>query len=332
MNKVVLKFTELSTGKTIEFPLISKYSIITGLSGSGKTQFYNYVLDEDSPFVKKECELPVVTATSGNINAIFDENNKMTRSVVFVDEILLKQYKISERLINQSNHLILSISRDIPFIGYAPLQSIFSINRDTEGWFVLSRLMDKSTLRISHLESDFDFIVTEARKDRSEHEFLSRWLDLSKVKLIAADGKDKIHRVLLQLNKNYNNPKILVFTDLSNFGLQYRLLEKRCKDNPNIVFYDYGSFEQMLFLSEFVKGHSELSPFDFITLEKFYEVVLEKYTEKLPFKYIHGKPLSECFLSECRSCEECEYFCNCKFPKIVGKDSGLLELSHNKNY
>ncbi len=43
MNKVVLKFTELSTGKTIEFPLISKYSIITGLSESGKIQFYKNV-------------------------------------------------------------------------------------------------------------------------------------------------------------------------------------------------------------------------------------------------------------------------------------------------
>ena len=81
-------------------------------------------------FVTRECELPVITATNENINAIFDINNRMERSVVFVDELLLKQHKMSEKLINQSPHLILSISRDILFIGYAPLESIFTIERD----------------------------------------------------------------------------------------------------------------------------------------------------------------------------------------------------------
>ena len=89
MNKVTIKFIQTSTGNTLEIPLISKYSIITGLSGVGKTQFYNYVLDNDSPFVTREYELPVITATSENINAIFDINNRMERSVVFVDELLL---------------------------------------------------------------------------------------------------------------------------------------------------------------------------------------------------------------------------------------------------
>ena len=90
MNKVTIKFIQTATGNTLEIPLISKYSIITGLSGVDKTQFYNYVLDNDSPFVTREYELPVITATSENINAIFDINNRMERSVVFVDELLLK--------------------------------------------------------------------------------------------------------------------------------------------------------------------------------------------------------------------------------------------------
>ena len=75
MNEIILKFTENDTGRQAEFKLISKYSIITGLSGIGKTWFYNYVLADEMAFVKTECELPVITATGENINAKFNGKN-----------------------------------------------------------------------------------------------------------------------------------------------------------------------------------------------------------------------------------------------------------------
>lgn len=53
MNEIILKFTENDTGRQAEFKLISKYSIITGLSGIGKTWFYNYVLADEMGFVKQ---------------------------------------------------------------------------------------------------------------------------------------------------------------------------------------------------------------------------------------------------------------------------------------
>lgn len=327
MNKVILKFTQMATGKILEIPLISKYSIITGLSGTGKTQFYNYVLDNDSPFVRKECEFPVITATSENINAIFNINNNMPRSVVFVDELLLKQHKMSEKLINQSSHLILSIGRDIPFIGYAPIESIFTIEREGD-WFRLDKLMDVDQIPVSRAVSDYDFIVTEAEANRSEHEFLTRWCINKSIQIIPAGGKDNIHKILLELNKKHGQPKILVLTDLANFGFQYRLLMKRCKDNPNITFYDYASFEEMLFSSEFIHGQTDKSPFDFITLERFYETVLQDYTKNTPLSYEHGKSLSECYLKECESeeADSCDFRCSSKFKQIVGKDSSLLKL------
>lgn len=325
MNKIILKFIQTSTGKILEIPLISKYSIITGLSGIGKTQFYNYVLDNDSPFVTRECDLPVITATSENINAIFDENNRMERSVVFVDELLLKQHKMSEKLINQSTHLILSIGRDIPFIGYAPLESIFTIERDGD-WFKLIKMMDADKILISRNVTDYDYIVTEAEEGRSEHELLTAWRQNESVQIIPAGGKDQIHKVLLNLNRNYGQPKVLVLTDLANFGFQYKLLLKRCKDNPNIVFYDYASFEQMLFESKFVHGKTDKSPFDFITLERFYEIILQNSTKDTPLSYQHGKPLAKCYLKECTSCDQCAYKCDEKYMCIVGRESGLVKL------
>ena len=325
MNKVTIKFIQTSTGNTLEIPLISKYSIITGLSGVGKTQFYNYVLDNDSLFVTRECELPVITATSENINAIFDINNRMERSVVFVDELLLKQHKMSEKLINQSPHLILSIGRDIPFIGYAPLESIFTIERDGD-WFKLLKMKDVDALPVNREFVEYDYIVTEAETGRSEYELLVAWNQNKFVQIIAAGGKDQIHKVLLELNRKYDHPKVLVLTDLANFGFQYRLLLKRCKDNPNITFYDYASFEEMLFRSDFVHGKTDKSPFDFITLERFYEIVLQDNTQGTSLFYQHGKPLSQCYLKECDSCDNCEYKCDKKYKCIVGKESGLLKL------
>ncbi len=247
MNEIILKFTENDTGRQAEFKLISKYSIITGLSGIGKAWFYNYVLADEMGFVKTECELPVITATGENINAIFNEKNLMERMIVFVDELLLKQYSIPEKLINKSKHLVLSISRDIPFIGYAPIRSIYNVKREN-GWFKVNRMMDIDKIKISKMSREYDFIVTESGLNRSEHELLINWAANPEIKIVAANGKDRVQKVLLELNKKYGNPGILVLMDLSNFGMQYQLIAKRCADNPSIFFYDYASCEEMLFI------------------------------------------------------------------------------------
>lgn len=269
--------------------------------------------------------MPVITATGENINAIFNEKNLMERMVVFVDELILKQYSIPEKLINKSKHLILSISRDIPFIGYAPIRSIYNVKREN-GWFTVNRMMDIDNIKISKMSREYDFIITESGLNRLEHELLINWAVNPGIKIIAANGKDKVQKILLELNKKYNNPKILVLMDLSNFGMQYQLIAKRCADNPGIFFYDYDSFEEMLFNSKFVNGQTQLNPFDYITLERFYEKALEEYTKGTKLAYHHGKKLPECYLSECNGCSNCKFNCDNKYEKIVGKDSGLLKL------
>jgi len=93
----------------------------------------------------------------------------------------------------------------------------------------------------------------------------------------------------------------------------------------NVKFYDYGSFEWMLFYSSFIKGTTRSDSFNFPTLEKYYEKLLEDATKGFPFEYKHGEPLSPCYLKECENNCCCDKFCIDKFKAIVGSKSCLLK-------
>ena len=72
-------------------------------------------------------------------------------------------------------------------------------------------------------------------------------------------------------------------------------------DNPGIKFYNYQSFEELLCVSQLVKNLQTTTlkyVFDYITIEKYYEEVLEELTAGSSLGYKHGKSLLKAFLDE----------------------------------
>ncbi len=315
-----IKFIQVSSGRDLEFDLISHYTSILGMkSAEGKTWFYNYVRSEiTNGSVKVESDLPYVFADTLNIDRVLETNE---RSIILVDELTLNKTSNMVNAYNLSNHLIVSISRTLPFNVTSPLQGLYTV-KEKAGWFVCSRLND---LELARPDYKYDVVITEACDERSENELLKQWRpDLT---IISANGNIKIPGTINKVSKMFPNKNILVLMDLFNIGQQYQVLVHVQRNSPNVKFYNYGCFEEMLFKSKFIGGNSSCEgALDFSTLEKYYENALEEFTNGTPYQYVHKKPLSGCYLSEYSDCYiKCDKYCTGKFKNIVGENSCLLK-------
>lgn len=146
-------------------------------------------------------------------------------------------------------------------------------------------------------------------------------------KVIPAGGKDKIAGILYNFTKSDNHKKILVLMDLANVSSQYKILIKRCKENPNVFFYPYASFEELLYKSRLVARLNKkchFIPYDFCTLERYYENALEEVTSGSNLEYRHKQLLlSWCYTDECKDCNrKCSLECNDKLSQILDSPVG----------
>lgn len=288
-------------------------------SAEGKTWFYNYVRSEiTNGSVAIESEFPYVFADTLNIDKILETDE---RSIILVDELTLNKTSNLINAYNLSKHLIVSISRTLPFNVTSPLQGLYTV-KEKDGWFICDKLND---LQLATSNYKYDIVITEACDGRSENELLKEWRpDLT---IIPANGNVKIPVIINKVSKMFPDKNVLVLMDLFNIGQQYQVLVHIQKNNPNVKFYNYGCFEEMIFKSKFISGpNSYADALDFPTLKKYYESMLERYTCDTPYQYVHKKSLSDCYLSECSICSiECAKRCDNKFQNIVGKSSCLLK-------
>ena len=280
-------FRQISTGNELFIDIYSHYTCIYGVdSGEGKTEFFEIVgSGVNTGDILIESELPFVLATEINFHSILTLSE---RSIIMVDEALILNDNTIKKA-NNSKHLIIAITRNMPLKASYPLCGIYFIKRNAKGWFTIEK---DDVLALAGNGDKFDTIITESGKQKSENELLSVYID----NLVAAGGRDKIEHVLRNING-----KVLVIADLGNIGGAYYILRKRCQQNPDIRFYNYQAFEELLVSSLLVKRYGNeiyLNPFDYLSLEQYYENVLESATAGTILEYKHGSRLAEPFLDK----------------------------------
>lgn len=275
-----------SDGKSVNVRLFSHYTCICGkFSGEGKSEFVSLLEDGISTGdISVVSKLPFAIATPGSLEALL---NIPDRSIIMIDEAEMLHSGFLSK-INQSKHLFITITRAFPLKLDYPLQGIYKLSRDND-WFVIE---NDSVLNVSDDCTGCKMVITESHKGRSEHELISCYLN----NVQAAGGRDRIEKLLRNTTED-----ILVLADLGNIGRAYAILAKRCKDNPGIKFYNYQSFEELLCVSRLVRNLQTTTlkyVFDYITIEKYYEEVLEELTAGSSLEYKHGKRLPEAFLDK----------------------------------
>jgi len=259
-----VRFIQKSTGKSLEIELVSHYTAILGLkSAEGKTWFYQFIRDELlNDAVSIESEVPCIFSDVLNIER---DLRSPERSIIIIDELTLNRTLNLINVYNKAKHLIISISRTLPFNVNAPFQGIYTI-KAVDGWFTCEHL---EGLRFAEREYQFDIVITEARDGRSENQLIKQWRP--DVYLVGAGGNIRVAMAINRIARKFPDKKILVLTDLFNIGQQYKNLIDVQSKCSNVKFYDYGSFEWMLFYSSFIKGTTRSDSLNFPTLEKYYE-------------------------------------------------------------
>ena len=287
MEYTDIAFRRKIDNKCLTVRLYSHFTCILGDSGIGKTCFFDTIADNAiTQEIEIKSEFPVVPTTAATLEAVLEVPE---RRVIFIDEanVFSQQGKMMSK-INHSQHLFLCIGRSNVCNGDYPIQGIYNLALDQDGWFQISHVPD---LNITATLKKDSRIITESASGRSESELLECFFE----NVVAANGRNNIQSILLHL------ASATVFADLGNIGRAYHLLYKRVKDHPNIVFYDYQCFEQLLYESPLIKQYHqemEISVFDKMSIEKFYEYLLTKMTINLNgFVYKHGKPLDRGYLS-----------------------------------
>lgn len=207
--------------------------------------------------------------TGASIEAVLGRTDE--KYVIMIDEYSILSGEIIGKA-RKSDHVFLCVTRAMPWRLSYPLQGLYIVSRSlSEGSELSFDLNHYNGLPLlKDISNSFDYIVTEASLNHSEQELLSLYFS----NLIPACGRDKINRVLVKLCKENPNCKILVFADLGNIGQAVHILEQKVKENPNIVFYDYMCFEQLLHESKLVKSlgkKSNIDRFSVLSLEEYFQ-------------------------------------------------------------
>ena len=324
MENCKIIFTDFLEDYSFSITLVSHYTTIIGFdSGEGKTWMFDSVSRKQAAGeLQIDCDYNVIFSTLESLD--LEE-----RTVIITDEFTISKSQSIINKINNCKHLILAITRTSLKRANSPLDGIYKIILTDDSVFSIQPINYESFLPLTRELSNVDIILTEAYESKSEHQFLSNLCELTgnKLKVIAAGGKDNIAKKLRYFSKEEPNANILVFMDLGNVSSQFKFLEKQCRKNSNIKFFDYVCFEELLSeskLFEKLKVIFNESVFDFLTPEKYYEKKLEIITKNTKYAYDHKKPiLSACYLIYCLSCvDSCELYNDRKFYELLDSEIG----------
>lgn len=277
-----LKTYEVKFKKGAEVASITLYShytcVIGKYSGEGKSEFLAEIAEGiQVGDVEIESELPVSIADATSLPGILTNPN---RQVVIIDELAMLRNNLI-RQINESIHLFVGITRGNPVRLEYPLKGIYSVNR-TLNWFNIISLSNTLPLITECRDCQ---VIMEGKPGRSEHELLAKYFK----NCIAVSGRNNLEHYLRD-----KDIEIHVYADLGAIGNAFSLLRKRCKNNPNIKFYDYQAFEQLLVESPLLsEDNLSFDNFNFMSFEKYYEFLLERILSNKGIAFKHGESLPD---------------------------------------
>ena len=275
MKVIPITFKHNESGEEFTIEISSHYTCISNDSGSGKTCFIDMLSRSlTTNEISVVCELPVHVATLADIDAFL---NYDARCVIIIDEstVLNSKYALLPKL-NRSKHLIICVSRAQPGCCAYAYQSLFSLRFTDAGFFEIERLCPFDITDI--VKGD---LLCESAPDRSEHAYFGKDLGA-----IPVSGKNNFIKYI-QPNKEYT-----IFTDLGGIGSTYQLFDS--EDVNRIRFYNYQAFEQLFVDSPILRNDEDVSNFDFVTTEQYYEY-LALHNKEVSVR--HGKPLPNELLS-----------------------------------
>lgn len=266
--------------------LYGRFTCIIGLeSGEGKSKLLDDLLNKQhikETSITNDRNLPYeILGNTPN-----DVRSYAKNTILIMDEVSTSEGAKVLDMCKVDMYFIM-ICRSMPIKNTYPICGIYHLSMVGE-WYAV----EPHKLKLYPENLPIDSIVTEAEDYHSEHELVSKYFP----NVISAHGRDKVTK---GIRKAWGN--ILVFADLCNIGKAYQYWLAIQERQHNVYFYDYQSFEQLLYVSPLVQqrcGEIYLSSFSCNTLETYYNMLLEQVTNGTELEYHHGEHLAEPYLDK----------------------------------
>lgn len=281
LGKIVSLKIDISSKNKVRISLDSHITIVSDVSGSGKTYIHDILKIYKKSRIPVSCNLPIrVVDTLEQLNSITEE------SLIVMDEscdCLSENTKEVQSIINSLNSVFLIFTRDEQFkeVPYS-VDDIKVIHRYKGTINLVSKYQKFCQVPYEKLTK---FFIEDSTSGFTFFKLIFQ--DLK-----STFGKDKYTDIF-----PCKEPTLFIF-DRCGFGNSCENFYNLFKDDNNMYVLDYESFEYMLLDYMHLVEHPDYRVFN---KEGFYESLICKYLPQ------YGKTLNcDCFIS-CNHCAKCMY-------------------------
>lgn len=281
----------------LELRTESKYTIILGLSGTGKSYAIDLLLsmlyeDADTTQVEASHSWKLLN-TPDNIETLTQPQNN--NKIFFVDEFLARKYR---KVFDKVESYFVVISRSDRVIYDCGYKDIYHAAVENGITYIKRKYAD---IRLPVKPFTFDACITEDSGKGAR--FFRRWLWRG---IIGGDGKDSFSKYATHLPAGLS---ILLVFDGGGAGSHIGRIMNRVETlskKANVYLCVPECFEHILLCSGFIGYGKEIvqdlnSNF---TTEQFCEKKIEELTKDAFWEYTHkGSKLSNCWVTECNDCD-----------------------------
>lgn len=290
----------------IDMHLNHRFNIVTGFSGTGKSLLVDILRRANKTLdgtIQCNYEYRVLTAESFDLTVIL----KNVLLILDEDDIQLLptlQEAYSEYAITH-NQFYLLITREAPLfkkISYS-IHAIYRMVQVSTNQFYLAKMYKFLDSQLYNVQS----VITEGTG--SIYTF-SKELFNKLTLVYSANSKSEIVKGIA------NNNNVTALVDTAAFGCHAEDFANLNKVVKCSLFYNVESFEQLLL--QFCKDYLadiHLDPLDYISLEAYFEAVMEQLPKECRFITKHKRPLAPCIRDDCDTCTKREHIdCKCAVP------------------
>ncbi len=277
----------------------SKYSIILGKSGTGKS-YAAYVLESLSRVNANNTKVDTshqweLLDSKRTIDSLEKHPEDYTGKIYFVDEFAARGRKqVFDKI--EAYFIIISRSDKVMYdCSYKDIYRMYVLDGVTR---VQRRYED---ITLPKEPYNFDVCITEDSGKGAK--FFRKWLWIG---TIGGDGKDSFSKYAVSAPRGLN---ILLVFDGGGAGSHIRKIMTRVnalRKEANVYLCVPECFEHILLCSSLIKHNKEIIPdlSSNMTTEQFCERTIEELTKDAFWEYTHkGSKLSNCWVIECDDCD-----------------------------
>jgi len=305
-------------GVSYDIKLYKKFTVVRGYSGAGKTAFLRAMVSKGKVYTKA-ITAGYTASVISDLDTLENAINSNKRYVFFIDDddmVFSKEFSSLFARDKLNFYVIFNrfTSVNIDSLGRVPfsVDAVYNFVTDGHGHW-LEPYYEMDTV----FHHSYDVVVTEDSK--TGYMFLQNYNS----NVSSACGKDNIIDFFKTNVEVLRNKRIFLFVDLYSYGSKFDALFAlaRIKKLDITVFYEYGSFEQLLLSSNFYNKDYSINSIsnnvvaNFPSHEKLCEYEIMRISLDKPYAYNAVKSggkskLSSCYTENCCSLSQTSHNCD----------------------